>query len=593
MTRSDAAEAPVEKVNILLVDDQPSRLLTYEVILKELGQNLVRAGSGSAALARLMKDEYAVILLDVSMPGMDGFETAALIHEHPRFAKTPIIFVTAFHVTDLDRMKGYGLGAVDYVYVPVVPEILRGKVAVFVELYRHRRALEAVNHRLSSANSDLALANSTLQTEKTRELQRLNRTLERANSELARANATLQAEVAERTRLEDALREADRRKNEFLAVLGHELRNPLAPILNAVQVIGMKPRKDADLRWCHDVVQSQVEHLARLVDDLLDVARITQGKFKLQTEPFDLATVVAHALETSRPAIESASQDLVVETPREPVRLVADPTRIAQVVSNLLNNAAKYGEPGGRVRLSAAAVPARHGDGREIVLSVADTGIGVSSEMLPRIFEPFMQCAGAQARSNGGLGIGLALVKRIAELHGGTVEAASAGLGRGAEFVVRFPLVPPPAPAESGRAEDSSSDGGGKRLRILVVDDNPASAKTMTMLLRKMGHEVATSYDGAEAVETAARFRPDLAFLDIGLPKLDGYEAARRIRRLPDGSDVTLVAVTGWGQEEDRRRSKDAGFDEHLTKPVGHSTLLRVLGSVSPTVRRETAAHDR
>jgi len=580
MTRRDAAVPAEEKVRVLLVDDQPSRLLTYEVILGDLGLHLVKAGSGAAALAHLMKAEYAVILLDVSMPGMDGFETAALVHEHPRFAGTPIIFVTAFHVTDLDRMKGYGLGAVDYVYVPVVPEILRGKVAVLVELYRHRRTLEALNRRLAQANKELEYANSTLQAEKTRELKRLNRNLERANGELARANATLKAEVAERIRLEEALLETDRRKDEFLATLAHELRNPLAPILNAVQVMKMKSPQDDELVWCHDVIEGQARHLSRLVDDLLDVARITQGKFKLRTEPIDLAAVVARGVQTSGPAVEAAGQTLVVETPSEPVAMVVDPTRIAQVVANLLNNAAKYGASGGRVRLSAVVESAADGR-REAVVRVEDTGIGIPAETLPKIFEPFMQADASVARSQGGLGIGLALVKRIVELHGGTVEAKSAGPGRGSEFVVRLPMDAERRTDESDGPTPAVSDADVRPLRILVVDDNPASAKTMTMLLKKMGHELATAYDGEGAVETAAGFRPDLALLDIGLPKLDGYEVARRIRKQPGGLSITLVALTGWGQEEDRRKSKDAGFDHHLTKPVRHETLVRVLADAA------------
>jgi signal transduction histidine kinase len=593
MTKRDAAIRLDERVNILLVDDQPSRLLTYEVILGDLGQKLVKAGSGAEALALLMKSEFAVILLDVSMPGMDGFETAALIHEHPRFANTPIIFVTAFHVTDLDRMKGYGLGAVDYVYVPVVPEILRGKVAVLVELYRHRRTLEALNRRLEQANKELASANSTLQAEKTRELKRLNRNLERANGELARANETLKAEVAERGRLEEALRETDRRKDEFLATLAHELRNPLAPILNAVQVIKMKSPQDAELLWCHDVIEGQASQLSRLVDDLLDVARITQGKFKLRTEPIDLAAVVARGVQTSRPAIDAAGQTLVVETPSEPVAMVVDPTRIAQVVSNLLNNAAKYGAGGGRVRLSAAVETSEGGRRREAVIRVADTGIGIPAETLPKIFEPFMQADASVARSQGGLGIGLALVKRIVELHGGTVEAKSAGPGHGSEFAVRLPMDAERRPDERDAPLPAVSYADVRPLRILVVDDNPASAKTMTMLLKKMGHELATAYDGEGAVETAAEFRPDLALLDIGLPKLDGYEVARRIRSRPDGRSITLVALTGWGQEEDRRKSKEAGFDHHLTKPVGHETLVRVLADAAHEVEHAASPSSR
>src|SRR5689334_23039082 len=258
------------KVNVLLVDDQPQRLLTYETILSELGQNLVSARSGLEALEKLMRDEFAVVLLDVSMPDMDGFEAARLIHEHPRFEKTPIIFVTGVHVSELDRLTGYKVGAVDYVSIPVVPEILRSKVAVLVELYLKRRELRQLNRTLALANERLAEANTTLQAEKTRELQMLNRDLQRANTELEQANRTLQNEVAERSRIEQALKEADRHKDEFLAMLAHELRNPLAPILNAVQLMRRKPLADPQLVWSRDIIERQLGHLTRLVDDLLD-----------------------------------------------------------------------------------------------------------------------------------------------------------------------------------------------------------------------------------------------------------------------------------------------------------------------------------
>src|SRR5688572_22158285 len=267
-------------VNLLLVDDQPARLLSYEAILGDLGHRIVKAASGNEALSALMRDEFAVILLDVAMPGIDGFETAALIHQHPRHEKTPIVFVTAFHVTDLDRLKGYELGAIDYVYVPVVPEILRSKVAVLIDLYRKERELVRLNRSLGLANAELAAANALLEAEKTRELESLNATLARANHDLARANASLKEEIGERTRLEETLKEADRRKDEFIAMLAHELRNPLAPIVNGLELMRLKDFEDPELVWSRDVIGRQVKHLSRLVEDLLDVSRITQGKIK-------------------------------------------------------------------------------------------------------------------------------------------------------------------------------------------------------------------------------------------------------------------------------------------------------------------------
>jgi CheY-like chemotaxis protein len=326
------------------------------------------------------------------------------------------------------------------------------------------------------------------------------------------------------------------------------------------------------------MARRQLDAMVRLVDDLMDVSRITRGKVVLRPERVALADVVARAVETSRPAIDACGHAFTMELPASPVWLEVDVTRMAQVLSNLLNNAAKYCDRGGRVHLSAAIAPATGERGREVVIRVADTGIGIAPEALSAIFEPFMQAARSLERSHGGLGIGLSLVKRLVELHGGHVEAHSDGPGRGSEFVVSLPLPEqaPPSPVPE-RASAAQTSGG---RRALVVDDNRDSALTMTVLLRKMGNEVRTAYDGEEAVAVAASMKPDLVLLDIGLPKLDGFEVARRIRAAPGGDAVTLIALTGWGQEEDRRRSKDAGFDHHLVKPVDPKMLARVVAEV-------------
>jgi signal transduction histidine kinase len=589
MSGVDETDKKPDQVNILLVDDQPSRLLSYEAILGDLGENLVRAGSGDEALQRLMKTEFAVILLDVSMPGMDGFETATLIHQHPRFERTPIIFVTAHHVTDLDRMKGYGLGAVDYVFVPVVPEILRSKVMVFTQLHRQRRELQRLNESLERANTELAAANSTLQAEKTRELERLNRTLEAANADLGRANRTLHGEIAERERLEEALREVDRRKDEFLAMLAHELRNPLAPILNVVQLMRLKQIQDAEMLWCRDVIERQAEHLTRLVDDLLDVSRITQGKIKLQKQTIEIADIVSRAVEAGRPLMDARRHALTVEVPSEPLYVEGDPTRLSQVLGNLLNNAAKYTEDGGRIRLTVERCA--NPDGRsDVVLRVRDSGVGIPAEMLPKVFDLFTQVERTLDRAQGGLGIGLALVRRLVEMHGGTVTAASEGENQGSEFVVRLPLAARAADAAEAPAPVSTSSAPRAGRRVLVVDDNRDSARTMTLLLRKMGNEVATAYDGAEAVEAAASFSPDVVLLDIGLPVLNGYDAARAIRARANGKSMTLVALTGWGQEDDRRRSREAGIDLHIVKPVDRRILQQLLDRIGSAENTAPAA---
>jgi signal transduction histidine kinase len=575
------------KVSILLVDDQPSRLLTYESILSGLGQNLVSARSGLQALEKLMRQEFAVVLLDVSMPDMDGFEAARLIHEHPRYEKTPIIFVTGVHVSELDRLTGYKVGAVDYVSIPVVPEILRSKVAVLVELYLKRRELRELNRTLALANERLAEANTTLQAEKTRELQMLNRDLQRANTELEQANRTLQNEVAERSRVEQALKEADRHKDEFLAMLAHELRNPLAPILNAVQLMRKKPLGDPQLVWSRDLIQRQLAQLTRLVDDLLDVSRITRGKINLAREPVDIAGLVARAVETVQPLILERGHQITIDMPDEPLRVYGDPLRLTQALGNVLANAAKYTDGAGHISLSAC----RSADVVEI--RVRDTGIGIPSDLLPMIFDMFTQLRNDTGRSQSGLGIGLALVRKLLEMHGGTVTASSDGDGLGSEFLMTLPMISNDGVRVSASADkrangrDASADAPAStdssatpqvRRRILVADDNSDALESLATLLELGGHEVFSAANGALALESAERNLPDVALLDIGMPQLDGYEVARRIRAQPWGRRITLVALTGWGQDSDRRRSGEAGFDSHLVKPLDLDKLTELLG---------------
>ncbi|MCY0993441.1 hybrid sensor histidine kinase/response regulator [Nannocystis sp. ILAH1] len=426
------------------MDDQPARLLSYETILAPLAQNLVRATSGAEALQRVLREEFAVILLDVSMPEMDGFETAALIHQHPRFERTPIIFVTGHDMTELDALRGYELGAVDYVYVPIVPEILRGKVSVLVELCLNRQELVRANRELEQANALLALTNTTLQAEKARELEQLNAVLEQANAGLAEANRTLAGEVTERQRTEEALRrthaqlrQADRQKDEFLAMLAHELRNPLAPIHSAVELMGLKELADPQVGWCRDMIDRQARQLHRVVDDLLDVSRLVQDKLTLQSAPLDVAVVVGLALETTRSRIEARRHQLGLTLPEEPIWIEGDRTRLSQVFGNLLDNAAKYTPEGGQIRLTVelAASEAR------VLIRVADSGTGIPGEVLPKVFELFTQADRTFHQAQGGLGIGLALVRRLVELHGGSVTAHSDGPGRGSEFIVRLPRL--------------------------------------------------------------------------------------------------------------------------------------------------------
>ena len=565
-----AAEVP-DKVNILLVDDQPARLLTYESILGSLNQNLITAGSGLEALDKLMRNEFAVVLLDVSMPEMDGFEAARLIHEHPRFERTPIIFVTGVAMSELDRLKGYKLGAVDYVSVPVVPEILRSKVSVLVELYCKRRELLELNRDLADTNEQLAKANTALQAEKTRELLALNTSLHQANRELERANLALQGEVAERARAEQALKEADRHKDEFLAMLAHELRNPLAPIRNAVQLMKLKPMEDPQLQLSRDIIERQLIQLSRLVDDLLDVSRITRGKINLARRRVELSELVARAVETVAPSIESRGHTLEVIVPKRALMIYGDPMRLTQALGNVLANAAKYTDNGGHITLAARRRR------RDIEITVRDTGIGIVPEVLPCIFDLFTQLDRRTGRHQGGLGIGLALVKQLVAMHGGEVQAHSDGLGQGSEFTVRLPLAEAGA-ASTERIEAHKLEAGAEQgVRVLVVDDNIDSALSMAQVLQMLGYETRTVHDGVEAVNAARAFAPAVVLLDIGLPRISGHEAARRMRQLPGGEDIMLVALSGWGQEDDLRKSAAAGFDRHFVKPVDLHVLMDVV----------------
>jgi signal transduction histidine kinase len=550
-----------DKVNILLVDDQPARLMSYESILSELGQNLIMARSGLEALERLMANEFAVVLLDVNMPGMDGFETASMIHEHPRFENTPIIFITGVHVTELDRLQGYQLGAVDYVSIPVVPEILRSKVAVLVELYCQRRQLQRLNRSLAEANAALAQAHSTLLAEKNRELEELNATL----------------------------REANRLKDEFLAMLAHELRNPLAPIHNAVQLMRNPVLPAAQLSWAREVIERQAGHLTRLVDDLLDVSRIKRGKIKVNRELLELATVVARAVETVQPMLVKQQHQLVLSVEPAPLYVEGDLTRLTQIIDNILSNAIKYTDAGGRIELTAGAA------GDRVEIRVRDNGIGIDPAALPRVFDLFTQASRLTERTQAGLGIGLALVKRLVELHGGEVEARSEGLGRGSEFIVRLPRqhresAATVVPIQSASAAQVAAPSTAMR-RILIADDNRDALDSLAELLAMAGHETHKAADGLQAWEAAVRLCPDLILLDIGMPGLDGYEVARRIRARSWSRDPVLVALTGWGQENDRRLSREAGFDSHWVKPLDLKRLWDLLdslpagGTVEPAAR--------
>jgi signal transduction histidine kinase len=381
-------------------------------------------------------------------------------------------------------------------------------------------------------------------------------------------------DITDRRAAEEALRAAARYKDEFLATLAHELRNPLAPLRNAVQILDMKMPRTAETGSALDVIERQMQHMTRLIDDLMDLSRITRNKIELQRRPARLADIVHAALETSQPLIEAGGHRFTLTMPGEPIMLNADATRLAQALSNLLNNAAKFTPRGGHIALRVER------NGNDAVLRVRDTGIGIEPEAMPLIFEMFAQGEDSRERAQGGLGVGLTLVRCLVELHGGAVEARSDGRDRGAEFIVHVPAVCSP----EGRGGVEAGGGYSRStplLRILVVDDNIDAATTLAALLRMQGHEVRTAHDGIEALELIQNFAPDVAILDIGMPKMNGYTLAARIREIMREAQPLLIAVTGWGQEEARLRSKAAGFDHHLVKPVDPGELVALLAAPS------------
>ncbi|MBA3596634.1 MAG: response regulator [Methylibium sp.] len=698
-----------EKTNILIVDDLPEKLLVFETMLEELDQNLVFVRSGNAALREVLRQEFAVILLDVNMPDIDGFETAKLIRRYRRSAHTPIVFITAY-ADEMQTARGYALGAVDYIMSPVIPEVLRSKIRVFVELHSmqkrlRRRAEERValaaaeagrfaaeestrrSNFLSQASAELGgsldidvrmrkllslvtpqlAASSTLVMRDEhadhdrllsctagepgaapvfvpRRFEQLSpaaqlafcRCLEtrlpvalpprpapdgtpgvRAGTVLplavgervlgalivddeaagvdqalledlaaraaiafenSRLYRSLEAELVVRRQAEQRLHDSNQRKDEFLAMLSHELRNPLAPIRNAIELIRRLAPADAKLTWATDVADRQVAHMNRLVEELLDVARISQGKIVLQMEPLDLLIVIHHAVETVRHFIDERKHALTLRLPDAPVWLRGDPARLSQVIGNLLNNSAKYTDEGGAIGLSLVL------DNGEALLTVTDNGIGIEADLLPNVFELFEQGRRPLDRSQGGLGVGLTLVQRLVQLHNGSVDVSSRGSGLGAEFNVRLPCLREVKPVEEPLTNppEVASSGG---CRVLVVDDNRDAAETVALYLELAGHEVKTVGDGMQAMASAPVYAPDVVVLDIGLPGLDGYEVARRLRQTPQTRDALILALTGYGQKGDQQQAIDAGFDAHFVKPADPELLVKRIAEW-----RETAA---
>ena len=713
--QADAEPAPraggassVERASILIVDDRPDKLLAIGTVLEELQQHIITAASGEEALKQVLQHDFAVILLDVNMPGLDGLETAQLIRNRRKSAHTPIIFITADFQDDAHSRRGYSLGAVDYIGSPVVPEILRAKVRVFVDLFllarraerqaqqdlalaeeqAARMAAERATQRLTFlARASAALAGSLDVDATMQEVGRLvvpqlcdvsvlvmrgaeddahrpprfacnqgsNDAMSRPLGEAldpslqavvdrvgatgaaerwpldgAAANApvfpdghrphslvavplavrgralavlalgmvgarrfepdvmSIAGDVAGRAAaaLDNALlyhriQESDQRKNEFLAMLAHELRNPLAPIANAVHVLKAPGISSEQVGWARDVIGRQVKQLTRLVDDLLDLSRITRGKIELKMDRLDAAEVVSAAVETSRPIVDAQQHVLTVKLPLRPVEIRGDFARLAQVLGNLLNNAAKYTDPGGTIEVELAQ------EGREAVFRVRDTGIGIPVSALSMVFEPFTQLERALDRAQGGLGIGLTLVRRLVEMQGGSVAAHSAGAEQGSEFVVRLPAVESTrassAPIVMARDKVGTIVSPEIPMTVLVVDDNADVAESTAILLRVAGCTIHVAPDGKTALAALDSLRPDAVLLDIGLPGMDGYQVAARMRERPDFKRTLIVAVSGYGQDEHQVRSRQAGVDHHLVKPIDPAAVMELLGKQKPT----------
>ena len=527
--------------DILVVDDNQSNLIAIEAALAPLGRKLVLAHSGLEALGKLLEQDFALIILDVAMPGMDGFETAKLVRSRDKNRATPIIFVTGLSWQDDAVLRGYELGAFEFLMKPVRAEVLRAKAMVFVQLQERTIELKAKADELRQAQA---------------------RAHER---ELLSQRRRFETEVMEQQMKQMA--ETDRRKDEFLAILAHELRNPLQPLQTAIEVLEHDPDKPVPAK-IRNIVHRQVHHITRLVDDLLDVARFTAGKLDLRREPVSLGEIVDEAVVACQSTITASQHSAEIVAGDRLAIVHGDSVRLVQVVCNLINNAAKYTDPGGRLEIAWGI------EGDQGFVRVSDNGKGIPCDLLPRIFDMFVQ-ERVTPDGAGGLGLGLGLVKRLVELHGGTVAAESAGIGKGSAFELRIPLMEDPS---SFIAQARTTTGPELRpLRAVVCDDAADLRELVADLLRLRGHDVTVVEDGATAIRVICDERPDVALIDIGLPEMDGYEVARRITRALGTSRPRLIAMTGYGQESDRATAFAAGFDAHIVKPASADKILGAL----------------
>ena len=644
----------MERAKVLVVDDTPQNLVTFEAILDDAEIEVVPAGSARDALRAVLRDEFAAILLDVHMPDMDGFETASLIRRRPLSAHTPILFLTAYG-GETHTSRAYSLGAVDFIQTPVNPEILRAKIGVFADLFRKRAEVKRQAERLREAEEQLRhQAESALRESEGRfrvlctsapvaifqldasghcvyvsplwlattgqpaeaalglgwaeaigpgAAENVMASWQAANiegrawaheegitrrtdgekrwlyvksspilSDQGRSvgHVGIVEDVTARKLTEEQLIQADRKKDEFLAMLGHELRNPLAAIGNAVLVArtpGLESRRD----WSLEVIKRQVEQLSKLIDDLMDVSRVRLGKIELRRDHIDFVQVLSRAVDAIQPLVDERRQQIEIDLPEQNLGVIADPTRLEQIFVNLLSNASKYSPEQSRIHVSVRA------DATGIVTSVRDEGVGLEPGMAGRIFDLFVQAQTSLDRAKGGLGIGLSLARRLVELHGGSIIARSEGLGRGSEFIVTLPMA---GPLTAVSADESSSVVAGdpqSETKVLVVDDNVDAAHALSLLLETQGFSVAVAHDGGDALKRADEVQPHIVLMDLGLPVLDGYQVASQLRARPNGSAVTLVAVSGYGPDQNPERASEAGFDHHLVKPIDCVALLALL----------------
>jgi signal transduction histidine kinase len=514
-----------EPVTILLVDDELRNLDALEVILTAPGYRLIRARSGDEALGALLKNDVAAIVLDIRMPDVSGVELAQIIKGRKKFREIPILFLTAHLLEEREIVAAYGAGAVDYLSKPVNPTILRHKIAVFAELFRKTRAL-------------------------------------------AELNETLEARVQERTA---ALDLAARQKDEFLATLAHELRNPLAPLRMGLDLLVRGKMEDSGRTLA--IMNKQLNHMVRLIDDLLDVARISGGKLELKKQRVQLAAIVQTALDTCGPFFERRTQ--VVRTEADSSILAdGDPIRLAQIVGNLLHNASKFTPNAGEI-----VIELTFQDGRASI-RVADTGVGIAHDRLGHVFDMFARVERVQNSSNDGLGIGLALSRKLAQMHDGDLTVASAGLGKGSVFTLSLPAYIGNPQHESESVRPLPPSNGKPGTKVLIIEDNADAAEILALSLRERGYVVWLEHAGAEGLALVQAIKPRIVLCDVGLPDIDGVEVCRRVRELQADYRPLMIALTGWGMQEDRRRTEAAGFDHHLVKPVSPRDLFEILDSI-------------